>query len=176
MALDSLPRFPEAKSTPAPAANGPEPVASSRRTTMLLQALFLVCFWAGIYTLHQQSRNISDAYHKAEQEAKADAAIEGKWQSTHGDGTILEMRKKRFTLVRDGELILAGAYTRSEFEHRLRLSPNPRHYWVWTMRYQIGPEELLIWVRGEFYQTIRGPKAPQPAELGPQVRFKRVGE
>jgi hypothetical protein len=177
MALDSLPRFPDGKPAPPPVATGAEPPASARGTTMLLQALFLVAFWPGIYTLHQQSRDISAAYRKAEEEAKADAALEGKWQSTHGDGTILEMRKSKFTLIRDGESILAGGYTRYWSEHRLHLWPDTESFRGWTFRYQIGPQELVIWVGGEFYRDVRGPTAAPPAEPGPQeIRFRRIGE
>src|SRR4051794_24138494 len=91
MEPSELPPFP----MPEPPAPPPQP--AGRGGTMLLQALFLLAFWSGVYLLHEQATLIvaareREAAERAATEAELKRAGLGKWESTHGDGTVLELK------------------------------------------------------------------------------------
>jgi hypothetical protein len=120
MDLSSLPAYP----TPEPPAPVTPPSPPGRGKTMLLQALFLLACWSGVYVIHEQAQLIVAAEKKAREreEAELKRAGIGKWESIHGDEAVLELKgsqgsesrflRGRFTLLRDGEVFLRG-----EFHH-----------------------------------------------------------
>lgn len=129
MEPSELPPFPSPESPP------PTPTASpaGRGTPLFLQALFLLAFWPAIYFTHehtaamlaaeQKIREKEEAAEKKarEREEAERIAIEtelkregvGRWESTHGDGAVLELADGRFILIRKGEILLQGKYRRS---------------------------------------------------------------
>jgi hypothetical protein len=185
MDLSSLPNYPQANppQQPQPAA-GDEPAAPERWGTMFLQLAIIAGVWAGIYLLNQYSRNISEAFARdeakrkqAEDEAKKYAALVGKWQSTHGDGTILELRRVReFSLNRERRSGYRGLYSLQDGKLVFRIPGRDAYFPYWYLRYQVSRQELVVWGDDWFRRVVLG-RDPRPDEPRPlEVRFRRIGE
>ena len=79
---------------------------------MLLQLLFLVAIWGGIYVLREQAQAIKKALEKT--------AIEGKWQSIRAPEITLSLSEKYFRLSRDGKVFRSGEYSGRKTNFRSR--------------------------------------------------------
>ena len=102
MEPSELPPFPAleppAKPTPQPA---------GRRGTMLLQALFLLAIWSGVYILHEQTTAITAAEQKAREREQAERdretairQINGRWVGV-GNAWIISFQTETFVLELD---------------------------------------------------------------------------
>ena len=156
---------------------------------MLFQFAVMVGVWAGIYTLHGQARNIAAGLAHDEmkrKQAEADerivAALKGKWQSTHGERTILEFHDRRYSLNLDGPIMEGTSYSVRDGILILRVYVTGGEIALWQLHCQLSPEALILWVNEERWEdrqfrflVLR--REPQPDEPRPfKLHFKRIGK
>src|SRR5262249_38998009 len=152
-----------------------------REYAMLCRILFICAFWGGAYMLRQQSNAYFQAYEIAE--AKEKFTVKGKWLSTHGDGSMLEFRKGKFTLSRENRNLRWGVY--SDYDGMLTISREyqPRSsdndspaFPGGTIACTVSDSELILFEGQRFvHEAMRWMGIPPENRNGP-LRFRRVQE
>jgi len=143
----SLPKY--LQPTPPPAS--PMPPAARRGWTMLLQFLFLIALWGGLYVLREQALAFSNAYKREEaaleqEEArhKAEQSLDGKWQSTRVPEMVLEIRDGRIAFLRNGSQFIHGNFTLHGQNLTLETLNSTLDVDYWSLQFQAASTDLVI--------------------------------
>jgi hypothetical protein len=152
MNISSLPKYPQWKSSqPSPARIARADKELGRKVNWLT-LIFILTICSLVYASEQFLLSLAAISQGANLQIYPE--LTGKWKSLQGDGCILHFESRRFTISRDGTILLQGGYWDRSDRLEMwatddcgwRLSSGwPSRPFDWLLSYDVKLEELALW-------------------------------